>query len=186
MRRSTRRKLDKIGLASIAVGVVVLGAFGLKTLMGSGSGPESSESSEQAFIPYETTLLPETTITPSTPAPSPTPLTGTVGDEDPLAGVHRFGIAGDDNTPHKVTITLQSDGSMYFGFRFYKGDEGYRYASNKISITNTVRGSRTLVQVGVKYQQNATYAKCTISVDGVPIVTHTTKGTKYQVTVCVA
>ncbi|GAA3512163.1 hypothetical protein GCM10022234_03420 [Aeromicrobium panaciterrae] len=186
MRRSTRRKLDKIGLATIAVGVVVMGAFGLKTLMDSGSDPAAGTPDGQAFIPYETDLEPETTITPSTPATTPIPLTGTVGDEDPLAGVRRFGIAGDDNTPHKVTITLQSDGSMYFGFRFYKGDEGYRYASRKISITNTVRGSRTLVQVGVKYQQNATYAKCTISVDGVPIVSRSTKGTKYQVTVCVA
>ncbi len=70
MRRSTRRKLDKIGLATISVGVVVLAAFGLKTLMGSGSDPESTESSEQAFIPYETNILPEATITPSTPAPS--------------------------------------------------------------------------------------------------------------------
>ena len=186
MRRSTRRKLDTFGLATIAVGVVVIAALGLKMLMNSGSDLESTDGGEQAFTPYETKLLPEATITPSAPTPSETPLTSTVGNEDPLAGVRRFGIAGDDNTPHKVTITLQSDGSMYIGYRFYKGDEGYRYASKKISITDTVRGSRTIAQVGVIFQQNATYAECTISVDGVPIVTRTTKGTKHRVTVCVA
>lgn len=182
MRRSTRRKLDKVGVTAIALGCVVMAVFGLKTLVGGDSTPDSTTSGEEAFIPYETNLSPEAVIAPSTPAPSATSPTGTVGD--PLAGVRRFGVAGGDNTPHKVTIKLTSDGSMYIGFRFFKGDEGYRYASKSVSISNTVNGSGPLAQVGVKYQQNASYARCQIFVDGIEIVSHTTRGTKYQVTVC--
>lgn len=184
MRRSTRRKLDKIGIVSIAIGCVVLAGFGLKTLIGSGSDSESASTDTEAFIPYETNVIPEENITQTKPTPSVTPLTGTVGD--PLSGVRKFGAAGGDNTPHKVTIKLTSDGSMYLGFRFFEGAEGYRYGTRSISISDTVRGSGPLVQVGVKYQQNASFARCQIFVDGVEIVSRTTRGTKYQVTVCTA
>lgn len=186
MRRSTRRKLDKIGLATVSAGVVVLAAFGLKTLMDSGPDPESSRSGEQAFIPYETTVLPETTITPSTPASSPTPLTGTVGD-DPLAGVGGFGPGQADIAPHKVTVSITSDGAVHLGFRFYKGGSGYRFADRTFSMTKTVRGTRPyLAQVAAKLQPTATWAKCSISVDGVVVVRGSTSEKYPNFTVCTA
>lgn len=179
MHRSTRRKLDKIGLASAAVGAVVLVAFGLSTLRGGDSDGDPSADSTEAFVPYETEVLPEEpTITPSTPASGKSPALLT----DALDSVGKFGKGG-DNSVHKVVLTAKSDGGIYVGYRLRGGREGIQVAEKKFAYSNSARGPLPIAQLGVQILSTATYATCTISVDGVVVSTKTVRGT-YRVLVC--
>lgn len=158
MRRSTKRKLNNAGIASCVLGCVVLGVFGLKVLTDSKVEPTTDT---EAFTPYSTSAAPPIG---ATPAPSD-------GDSAPSDG------------KHKVRITVESDGKVKVGFKFIDGDQGIKDANRSFSLNKTVQGDAALAQVGVELGTGATYATCTISVDGVKKSTRRTTATA-QVVIC--
>lgn len=154
MRRSTRRKLNNIGVALMVLGCVLMAAFALKTLIGGSPEPETSSTGEEAFTPFETNIIP---------------------DEPPDAAPSTEAPPDGGSGAHKVKIRIESDGAVRIGYRFQDGPEGFKNTDKSFSMTETVRGAGPFAQVGVQLQ-GATRASCTISVDGVEKSTSKTSG----------
>jgi hypothetical protein len=95
----------------------------------------------------------------------------TVGSSDPFAGA--FG----DNKLHTVTLRATSDGAMSTGYRFrhHKGD-GSQVVSKSLTITRQVRGSLPVGQIGVQVLSNATWATCSVTIDGTEVSSHRANG----------
>ena len=131
MRRSVRSKLDKIAIASIALGFVLLATFGLRALFIGSSDRDPMSNGNEAFVPYGTGRVPGETIAPSDPTSSSQPLSRPLADA--LGSVGTFGKGG-DNTVHSVVMTASSDGGVYAGWRFRGGDDGVRVADKNMVI----------------------------------------------------
>ena len=181
MRRSVRSKLDKIAIASIALGFVLLATFGLRALFIGSSDRDPMSNGNEAFVPYGTGRVPGETIAPSDPTSSSPPLSGPLADA--LGSVGTFGKGG-DNTVHSFVMTASSDGGVYAGWRFRGGDDGVRVADKNMVINKSVRGPLPVAQLGVQVLSTATYVTCKISVDGVVVSTKTVRGAN-RVAVCV-
>lgn len=67
---------------------------------------------------------------------------------------------------NKVTITLRSDGQMYFGYLFRSGPGDVKFLPREFSVSYTVVGGRPLAVVAVQALQGASYVTCSISVNG--------------------
>lgn len=142
MRRSTKRKLNNLGLVAMIIGAVVIGAFGLKLILDTSPDvPKASETLEAPGIDDETST--------PTPVAQPTATSTALSDGQ-----------------HEVKISVESDGGIRVGFRFTGGDEGVKDATKTFSRTANVSGSTGLAQVGVQLLDNASFATCTITVDG--------------------
>lgn len=181
--RWSKPGLREAAAAAMVAGTLLITVGGLLMFHGDGSDPATSKdrTGSQASVPFGTDTNEVEAVKPlPSPTPSPTP---TAQADTSLGFKKPFGKAAGDNTPHSVTITIKSDGAVYIGFRFYQGTKGYRFANRSFTITRTVHGAKPLAQVGVKYESNATYATCSISVDGVVINSNRT-GKKFAVTVC--
>jgi hypothetical protein len=94
-----------------------------------------------------------------------------------------FGVSNTDNKLHTVTVSATSDGAMSIGYRFRGGNgDGFKVAGKTFSFTTKVRGGLPVTQIGVQILSNATYAACSITIDGVVTTTgKTTKGPGYVV-----
>lgn len=92
-------------------------------------------------------------------------------------------LAGTGSIVYNVTITLTSDGPMRYVYRFHDGDTPVRTANGRTSITRKLRGPRAVAQGYVQRMEGATYASCSITIDGVVVDTNTARKL-YQVTAC--
>ena len=183
MRRSTRLKLDKVGLASIALGCVLLVAFGLKAVVGDGSdGDPPSADGQAAFRPFGAdSVLEDGEVTPQATQGGDPLAPGALGSALSAAGT--FGELKDNNL-HTVVLTATSDGGMYVGWRFRGGGKGVKVADRSTVVKKSVYGPLPVAQFGVQLFSSATYGTCTLSVDGVVVSTKTVRG-EHNVVVCV-
>jgi hypothetical protein len=86
---------------------------------------------------------------------------------------------------HTVTVTATSDGAMNIGFRFRGGHgDGKKIAGETFSLTQKVRGGLPIGQIGVQVLYNATYATCSVLVDGVVVASGRTDEGPAHVVVC--
>ncbi len=92
-------------------------------------------------------------------------------------------LAGTGTVVHDVTITLTSDGPMKYVYRTQHGDTAVRVANRQTSVNYKLRGPRAVAQAYVQQLDGASYATCSISIDGERVSTATAKET-YQVVVC--
>lgn len=67
---------------------------------------------------------------------------------------------------NKVTITLQSDGQMYFGYLFRSGPGNVSFANNTYTASYTVVGGKPFALAAVQAMQGTSYVTCTISING--------------------
>lgn len=96
-----------------------------------------------------------------------------------------FDTSTGGNEVRKVEIRFKSDGALYAGWRYRtKGGEGSKVASKSLTVSKTVKGGLPTAVAAVQALSTATYATCTIYVDGVVVSTQTAKGANH-VTVCV-
>ena len=162
--------------------VVVVSGF-LMVRGGSTADPSVSDSGgSDAFVPYDDPTVDPAAIEKTEPTPEP-------GGKNPLTVVSKgnegWGKTTGDTGPHEVTISVTSDGAIYVGYRFWKGKSGLKFAEKSFSTTQTVHRGRGVAQVGAQVLDTATYATCTISVDGV-VVTTNRASKKLAVAVCTA
>lgn len=88
------------------------------------------------------------------------------------------------NRLHTVTLRIVSDGAVNVGYRYRGGEgDGQQLANRSLTLTRTVRGPLPVAQVAVQVLSNATYAKCSISIDGIVVNSYTASGGGY-VAVC--
>lgn len=169
----------------MALGTVVLLASGFVMLRGDSSDGDSASDalgSPDAFVPYDDDAGSEPAVDEddtASPGPGGTPedFASTRNDS--------FGKYLGDTGPHKVRITVTSDGAIYVGYRFYKGSQGLKYANKSFSVSETVKGGRGVAQVGAQVLDTASYATCSISIDGV-VVTTNRASKRFAVAVCTA
>ena len=139
------------------IGALVIGGFALKLIVD--RSPDAPAASETLDVPGVTEDAP-------TPAPQPTATSTVLSSGE-----------------HNVKIAVESDGAVRVGFKFTGGAEGLKDATKTFSKSATVSGSDGLAQVGVQLLDNATFATCTITVDGAKKSTQKTT-TKASVAVC--
>lgn len=105
---------------------------------------------------------------------------------NPLAALpNPYAQSRGSNRLYRVTLQLTSDGAVYEGHDYRDGKRAGSSVINKtITINRTVRGPLPLARIGGQVLSNATYATCTITLDGVVVSTRTARKPGY-VTVCV-
>ena len=168
-------------LAAMAIGVVVIIATGLTMWLGGSSDDDKRSSPDD----LGRSLQPLDPGLDASENPEKIPSDDKVSSSLKAGGADPFADGSTDRTVHKVVIRFTSDGAMYAGWRYRtKGGDGLKVAGRTLEVSKTVRGSLPVAQAAVQALQTATYATCTIIVDGVAVTTQTAKGTNH-VTVCV-
>jgi hypothetical protein len=180
---SRNARVQQVSLAALIIGACVIVVTLLTMWLGG-----SSSHDDQALTPDGLGGSQEL-------APRDTGLLGTdkpeaitddrVGSALTAGGTDPFANGAGDQTLHKVVIRFTSDGALYAGWRYRdKGGAGSKIASHTLEVGRTVRGALPVAQAAVQVLQTATYAKCTIFVDGVAVTTQTARGVNH-VTVCI-
>jgi hypothetical protein len=179
----TSNHVKKASLAAMVVGAGLIVAALLSMWLGGSSDDDAltgqdALSRSQGLQPFDTGLT--ETKDPSRSAKAKDGLSAlTAGAGNP------FGASSGDNKAHKVEIRFSSDGAFYAGWRYRtKGGEGLKVGDRSLVVGKTVRGGLPVAQVAVQALRTATYATCSIVVDGVVVATETAKGANH-VTVCV-
>lgn len=182
----------------LAVGVVTVAAivaFGMAaySLWQDGNVPSTSSSKESKHaIPPGPTGYP-TFSGPSTAVPGGvSKIPGLSASEAALLASGK-GISTDkpfasgfgDTRLHKVTVSVTGDGALNIGYRFRDGkDADSRVVTRSFSYTRSVHGPLPVVQIGVQVLYNATYATCSITIDGTTTVTRRSATGPGHIAVC--
>lgn len=87
-----------------------------------------------------------------------------------------FANSAGDTSMHKVTITVTSDGAVYFGYIYRNGGKGLKVADRTFTTSARMHGPLPMARVAVRVIGNATYATCAVFIDGVKIESYTAKG----------
>lgn len=152
---------------------------------------DSGESPRASDNYTDSTVGSDPTTTPAEPETSPS-----VSKENAISA---GGLGGDpfstsyefDNTMHKVVFRATSDGPLgWIGYRVRVGSKGGKVhtltsAQSSWSTGLNVNGPRPLAQMAVQVSANASYARCTVFVDGKQASTFVAHGTN-SVVVCTA
>lgn len=94
-----------------------------------------------------------------------------------------FGNTAGDRRFHTVQITLRSDGAMYIGYRYRDKSGGLKIAERTLVVNHRVRGPLPVAQVAVQVLDTATFATCSIAIDGVTVTQSTARGS-HHVAIC--
>jgi hypothetical protein len=87
---------------------------------------------------------------------------------------------------HRVTVQATSDGTMYLGFLYRDGKGAGVYLKTfSYETSRGIRGELPSAKIAVKMLADATYARCTILIDGKKAVSHTIHKAN-KITVCLA
>jgi hypothetical protein len=177
----TSNRVRRGSQIAMAVGAVLIVVTLLVMWLGSSDDDKLTSNQDlensQGLQPYNPDLV--ESKSPGSVSTKKNGLNTMVGGTDPFAK-----STGDD-TPHKVQIKFTSDGALYAGWRYRtKGGEGVKVAEKSLTVGKTVRGGLPAAQAAVQVLRTATYATCTIYIDGVAVTTQTAKGANH-VTVCV-
>jgi hypothetical protein len=180
--RLKSNRVQQVSMAALVIGAGVIIVVLLRMWLG------GSSDDDKALLPDDfggsQSLSPQDTGIEDTDKPEAITDDGlnsalNAGGSDPFAD------GSSDQTVHKVVIRFTSDGAMYTGWRYRtKGGGGTKIASRTLEVSRTVQGALPVAQAAVQVLQTATYAKCTIIVDGVEVTTQTAKGVNH-VTVCI-
>lgn len=179
---------SRVWLAIGAITALAVIAFGITAfnLWQDGNDPSASSSKDgKDAIPAGPTDYP-TFAGPSVPAGDAASALGgglfgkTAGSKDP------FGTGASDNRLHTVKITISSDGAAYLGYRYRDGkNSDIKVINRSFTYTRTVNGPLPLVQVAVQVLRSATYATCSVAIDGTTTDSATARGTNHVV-VCLS
>jgi hypothetical protein len=180
--RLKSNRVQQASLAALVIGAGVIIVVLLRMWLGGSSDDDSALSPDDLGESHS--LAPRDTGLAETKKPEAITNFGinsalTAGGDDPFAS------ESSDQSVHKVVIRFTSDGALYAGWRYRtKGGEGSKIAARTLEVSKTVQGGLPVAQAAVQVLQTATYAKCTIIVDGVAVTTQTAKGVNH-VTVCI-
>lgn len=168
-------------MAAMVVGAVVIVGTMLTIWLGGSSDDKASEDEDLAGS-YRAPTLDTGIVKTEKPGKSASKDVNSLlaaGGSDPFAGTTS------DGKLHKVVIRFTSDGAMYAGWRYRsKGGDGLQVGNRTLEVSKTVRGPLPVGQAAVQVLQTASYATCSIIVDGIVVTTQTAKGVNH-VTVCV-
>ncbi|MCW2800154.1 MAG: hypothetical protein JWQ70_1626 [Aeromicrobium sp.] len=173
--RLPRKRVDRIALAAVAVGLVILLVAGF-TIWHGNSSDSSAKSPQDIFVPYETNTQ---DLQGTRPTQGSTGTPSTTKSSDP------FTSDANDHKMHHVVVSVVSDGEIFVGYRYRGGRKATKVTTRSYSNTATVHGPQPLAQVGAQLKGSATYATCTITLDGKQVAKSTTKGAG-SVVVCTA
>lgn len=180
--RLPKSKKSRIWAGVAALTVLAVIAFGVTAfnLWQDGNAPSASDSKNgKKPIPDGPSGFPTIAGATPTAAIDPATLAKNLKNGDP------FGAGGTDNSVHTVTLTFTSDGAAYLGYKLRGGQSDAKVVSKSYSVTRSVHGPLPVAYVVVQALSNATYATCTITIDGAVTNSETAKG-RYNVIGCIS
>ena len=179
-----KSKKSRIWLALAAVGVIAIVAFGFTAyhLWQDGNAPSGSKADKDKYkIGDAPTGYP-------TFEGAPTPKAGAdvlAAKGKVFSNVNPFATGYGDSRLHTVTLSVSGDGALSIGYRFRDGKSGDSKVVNRsFSTTRSVHGPLPVAQIGVQVLSNASYATCSITIDGTTTTSHKSRIGPGHVVVC--